>query len=283
MTKQLDNPRRSNAMIWGNLTAPQLAAAARHDALVILPLGCTEQHGQHLPVDTDTYQAERLVRDGCARAAERFGTRTVVLPTLPFGPTGEHFGSPGTLHVDTETYVVLVKQLLRSVVRSGFKRIVVVRGCGGHWAVPSAAWDIKAELEEHHVDVTLRVLSVSKDWSAAIQEHFPGAGGGHAGVMETALALAEREHLVDRDAIAAPVLKEFEERYHDGGEVFLFSEISSTGALSDPTAATVEGGRNLWRDIIERFADQLGRIEAQDRRLLRLADSPVEATAGAPA
>ena len=61
--------------------------------------------------------------------------------------------------------------------------------------MPSAALDLKAEFEERQVDVTLRVLSVSEDWSEALEKHFPGAGGGHAGVMETALALADARSL----------------------------------------------------------------------------------------
>src|ERR671926_136457 len=118
---------------WGELTAPEIAAAARENALVLLPLGCTEQHAAHLPVDTDTYQVERCAIEG------------------------------------------------------GFRRIVAVKGCGGHWAVPGAIWDVKAEALRAGREVTLRVIGVADDWRAVQERHFPGTDGGHAAVMETAL------------------------------------------------------------------------------------------------
>ena len=70
---------------WGEQTATEIAAAARENALVILPLGCTEQHAGHLPVDTDTWQVEHFAQEGAALAAARHGVRALVLPALPFG------------------------------------------------------------------------------------------------------------------------------------------------------------------------------------------------------
>jgi hypothetical protein len=57
--------------------------AARNGALVILPCGCTEQHAWHLPVDTDTYQVERLCHDAAQRAGEQHGLQVLVLPRCP--------------------------------------------------------------------------------------------------------------------------------------------------------------------------------------------------------
>lgn len=258
------------SVLWGELTANEIADAARENALVILPLGCTEQHAFHLPVDTDTYQVERLTQEGSRKALTSHGVRALVLPALPFGPASEHFGMPGTISMTNELYVQLVKQILGSVIDSGFRRIAAVRGCGGHWAVPGALWDLKAEARRAGREVVLRVLTVDDDWRALKEKHFPGTDGGHAAVVETALCLAGREHLVRRERMEPPRLQMLQERYRQGGEAFLFDEMTSTGALGDPRPATVAGGEALWADITTAFADRLKLLAEQDRALGRL-------------
>jgi creatinine amidohydrolase/Fe(II)-dependent formamide hydrolase-like protein len=176
----------------------------------------------------------------------------------------------GTISLSNELYVQLVKQIVWSVIDSGFRRIAVVTGCGGHWAVPGALWDVKAEARRAGVELVLRVFSVADGWGEIQQEVFGGGDGGHAAVMETALCLAEREHLVPRERMQAPVTERLVERYREGGEVFLFDEMSDTGALGDPGPATVEGGREAWRRIIEGMAERFAFFERQDRELGRL-------------
>jgi creatinine amidohydrolase len=258
------------AVLWGEQTTVDIAEAALENALVLIPLGCTEQHAAHLPVDTDTYQVERMAVEGARKAADEHGVRALVLPPLPFGPASEHYGFPGTISLSNELYVQLVKQLVWSVIDSGFKRIAVLRGCGGHWAVPGAVWDVKAEAQRAGREVTLRLVGVADDWRAIQERHFPGADGGHAAVMETALCLAGREHLVRREALRAPEVQRLQERYREGGEAFLFEEISDTGALGDPTPATVAGGEAAWEEITALFARRLAFFAEQDRELGRL-------------
>ncbi|HET9017354.1 MAG TPA: creatininase family protein [Thermomicrobiaceae bacterium] len=253
---------------WGEHTAPELARAAKENTLVLLPLGCTEQHAAHLPVDTDTYQVDRLCVDGAERARER-GVEALVLPPLPYGPASEHFGLPGTISLPNEVYLQVVKHLLWSAIELGFRRLAVVRGCGGHWIVPGVVWDVAADAQRAGRDVTLRLLSVDQDWRAAQERHFPGSDGGHAAVMETALCLADRADLVRSDQMRAPALRMLEERYREGGEAFLFAEMSDTGALGDPSPATAAGGRAAWRDVTDAFAQRLCRIAEQDAALGR--------------
>jgi creatinine amidohydrolase len=251
---------------WGELTAEEIRSAGLRNALAVVPLGCTEQHGFHLPVDTDTYQVERLVTDAAGLAAAS-GVEVLILPTLPFGPASEHFGYPGTISLDSSIYVQLVKAIVHSVVDSGFRRISVVHGCGGHWVVPGALWDVKSEAARMKQSVVIRHLPVDREWSQLQRDIFPessDAGIGHAGVMETALCLAGREHLVRLTSHRSPTLDRFDERYGQFGEVFLFSEITDTGALGDATGATVEGGMRLWAQAIDRLAEVFVELARQD-------------------
>ncbi|HEX5506474.1 MAG TPA: creatininase family protein, partial [Thermomicrobiales bacterium] len=106
-------------------------------------------------------------------------------------------------------------------------------------------------------------------WRDVQARLFPGTDGGHAAVMETALCLADREALVRREMMRAPVLNRLDERYRRGGEVFLFDEMTDTGALGDPTPATVEGGRAAWDTLTTLLAERLAFFEEQDRALGR--------------
>jgi creatinine amidohydrolase len=248
------------SVLWGEHTAEELAAAARSGALVILPCGCTEQHAYHLPVDTDTYQVERLAREGADLARERYGLRVLVLPALPFGPASEHYGLAGTISLPNEVWIAVVKAVVWSALDSGFRHIAALRGCGGHWALPGALWDVKAEAHRARRDVTLRLLDVAADWQTVQAELFPGAAGGHAAVMETALCLADRPHLVRQDRMVAPQVDRLRERYIEGGEVFLFDELTDTGALGDPRPATATAGKAAWAAIVARFAERLQQI-----------------------
>ena len=257
-------------MRWGEMTREEIEAAAGRNVLAVVPLGCTEQHAFHLPVDTDTYQVDRATVDAARLAGEQ-GVDVLVLPPLPFGPASEHHGLAGTISLTNEVYIQVVKQIVWSVIDSGFRRIVVVTGCGGHWAVPGALWDLKAEASRTRVDLALRVIGVSDEWGPISDEIFPGGDGGHAAVMETALCLAEREHLVRRDRMQAPATERLAERYRQGGEVFLFDEMTDTGALGDPSPATVEGGREAWARIIDGLARRFVFFAEQDRELGRFA------------
>lgn len=259
-TPNAGSPRRATPVRWGELTGAEVAAAAREGALAILPCGCTEQHAGHLPVDTDTYQVERLAVDGATLARERFGVRALVLPVLPYGPASEHWGLPGTVSLPNELWIGVVKAIVWSAIESGFTRVAAVRGCGGHWSLPGALWDVKAEAARAGRPLTLHLLDVAADWREVQARIFPEGDGGHAAVMETALCLAERAHLVRQDQLRPPHVDDLRGRYVERGEVFLFSEITSTGALGDPTPATAEGGRAAWQDIVERFSERLAAI-----------------------
>ena len=77
-------------MRFGECTYQEVAAFARAGAVAVVPLGCTEQQGPHLPVDFDSWFAEALVAAAAGQAEEEHGLRVLVLPVLPLGPTPEH-------------------------------------------------------------------------------------------------------------------------------------------------------------------------------------------------
>jgi len=117
---------------WDRMTAPALRTLARQKTVVIIPLGATEQHGPHLPVQVDW----RLAYEVSLRAARLMAghQRAIVTPAIPFGMSEHHMSLGGTLTLNFAAMSAVVGCVVRSAARHGFKRIFVLNGHGGNIA-----------------------------------------------------------------------------------------------------------------------------------------------------
>src|SRR5438093_145260 len=102
-----------------------LEAYLAHDDRIVLPIGSTEQHG-YLSVGTDAILAERVA----VEAAEPLGVP--VLPALPYGMTPYFAAFPGSPSLRMSTYIAVIRDLLDSLFRQGFRRIALINGHGGN-------------------------------------------------------------------------------------------------------------------------------------------------------
>src|SRR3954465_11176581 len=102
--------------LFAELNREQLRAAS-NNALAVVPLGATEQHGPHLPTGTDFFHAEWVARDAAQRAAAEIPL--VVAPTLPFGSSEHHFPFGGTISLPTTVYYDAVTAIVESLARDG--------------------------------------------------------------------------------------------------------------------------------------------------------------------
>ena len=119
-----------NEIEWARLKAAEVKALAGRNAIVIVPIGSTEQHGPHLPVQTDS----RLATEVAHRAA-RLMTEThptIVTPTIPFGMSEHHVSLNGTITLDYATMAAVLDCTCRSILRAGFKRVFILNGHGGN-------------------------------------------------------------------------------------------------------------------------------------------------------
>jgi creatinine amidohydrolase len=161
-------------VLISSMTWMQVEAYLESDDRCVLPLGSTEQHA-HISLATDSILAERVA----AEAAEPLGIP--VFPALTYGITPYFMGYPGTVTLSPTTYERVLTEILGSVRRHGFRRVLVVNGHGGNTpARPAAeAWAARRQ------GVVLRW----HDWwkaphvRAAIDEVDPAAS--HASWMET--------------------------------------------------------------------------------------------------
>lgn len=212
-------------------------------AVVLVPVGSIEQHGPHLPLDTDTVIAEavtHLVADLLDRDS------LYVAPAISYGSSGEHQSFAGTASVGTEVLTQVVVELTRSL-RTWAARVVFVNAHSGNLQALHAAVE-QLESEGHPVD-----------WVACATE----AVDAHAGVTETSLMLHLRPWAVRLERAEAgntsPIAELLPELMASG-----VASVSENGVLGNPTGATAEEGDRVLRAMAEQIAEQIGLLMSEE-------------------
>jgi creatinine amidohydrolase len=179
-------------LLFEENTRAELRALAPQ-ALVVLPVGATEQHGPHLPVGTDRFTAEYVARAAAERASAQIPV--LVAPTLPFGSSQHHLPFGGTLSLGTETYYRVLCDLCESLIMSGFRRIFILNGHGGNNELIQLA--VRDMAFKHNAQLAAAAYWTIA-WEALVAEEAHQHAGlpGHAGAFESSLVLALRPELV---------------------------------------------------------------------------------------
>lgn len=165
---------------WDGLTREEIGALAA-DALLVVPVGSTEQHGPHLATGTDALIATAVAERAAAAAAK---PETIVLaPTLAYGASDHHLPFGGTLSLGVSTYQLVLSDLLASAASAGFRRVFVLNGHGGNAAACAIA---VAEASRRHGLLAATAMPSDLVEAGAIE----GPLHGHAGSFETSLVLA---------------------------------------------------------------------------------------------
>lgn len=205
-----------------NLTRTELRARSAAGASCLLPIGSLEQHGEHLPLGTDTMLANAV----CLRAAELCESDVILAPPLWTGFSPHHLRFGATVSLAPETFLATVRDVAGGL-RELFPSVVVVNGHGGNRGLLSS---LTLELDARAVDY----------WELAptsVRALFARDGGsvGHAGELETSLVLALEPHLVGEPAA------EFETPR--AGDALLYApELGASGVIGDPHAASAASG-----------------------------------------
>lgn len=231
---------------WPEIEA--LLAAGPRVALV--PLGATEQHGPHLPFATDTWIGDALALRLGARLPE-----AVACPTLAFGCSSEHAAFPGTLDLRSETLAAVVRDVVRSLARSGFAGAFVFSAHGGNYAALAA---MLPELGAAAAPMPVAAFTDLAAVAATLARVAEGLGvpaaaaGQHAGEAETSILLALRPESV-RVAAFAPG---HTESVADPQALFYPSlrDHAPSGVVGDPRGASAthaEAYLDAWVDLLE--------------------------------
>ena len=181
-------------MKLGEMTWPEIDDLDRERFVALYPIASFEQHGDHLPLLTDTLECEGIT----AAMDRRVGDRIVVLPTQWLGYSFHHIHFGGSLTATSRTHVSMVVETIDGLVRAGFHNILILNGHGGNQADMRVALQ---ELRERHMEARVYGASWWEAAQAGLDEVRTAGpdGSGHAGETETSLMLHLHPGLVRTD------------------------------------------------------------------------------------
>jgi len=228
---------------WHALTARELRGLAARDAVVIVPVGSTEQHGPHLPVQVDALLATEVSRRAAARLVER--EPVVVAPTVWCGLAEHHMAFGGTLTLDFATYHALLRCVCASIVRHGFRRLLLLNGHGGNiTALNVIVGELARELEAPVATATYWLIPEAAEAFGHILDAQRNVQ--HACEAETSMLLCLHPELVDQTELAGIEAPAEVRLSADGVYRWRsFSEVTGSGAIGVPGAASADKGARL--------------------------------------
>jgi creatinine amidohydrolase len=277
----------------GDLTSPEVTQRLRETSILCLPMGAIEQHGSHLPLNTDVIVAEELTR----RIIVRWGDELDLwqLPTVSIGLSREHDWAPGTLSLTIQSFVALLRDMARDIVRAlPARNLAIVNGHGGNRGV------LDNLLHELSGDFGLNAcvihpFDLSKAESRADE---PGSGrvsgartielprwplasatnaDVHGGKSETSVMLALAPQLVRREMISParnpPDTEAIAALIFDRGVSFPWRtddpRLTATGVIGEAHAASPELGQAIVDSVVAETGGVLRRL-LENQRLLGL-------------
>ncbi len=254
----------SQSRLLGELRAPEIAARLSSQSIVVLPLGAIEQHGPHLPFNTDF-----VVADAAARAAvDRVGLETDawLLPTLAYTKSNEHLWSAGTMSLSAETLISVLHDIGRSVASTPARKLLFINGHGGNSAL-AAMMNREIRLK-YGLQTFLAHPHMPADQGGASSENELGMGI-HGGMDETSVMLHLRPDLVDMSVAVRRIPEKLaqNENVKFGGKVsfgWLSNDFFADGHIGDPTGANAEVGKRMFESCVDSLVQTLREIAVFD-------------------
>ena len=245
--------------LLGELTWPEAKKRFEEVDVALLPVGSIEQHGPHLPLDSDAFDAAYLalkVAEACT------DPKPLVLPLIPYGVSYHHEDFSGTITVSPDTLSQLVYEIGMSAARNGITKLVIINGHGGN----SPALHFAAQMvnRDAHIFTCVDTGETSDPDIDALAET---PNDVHAGEIETSTSLAVRPELVKLKS-ARKFIPQFSSRYLNFTSkrrvdwYAHIAKISSTGVLGDPTKATAEKGKRMWDYMIKHLVELVEDIKS---------------------
>jgi len=256
--------------LLAELTWPEAERRLAEVDIALLPVGAIEQHGYHLPLDTDAFDADYICREVARRCS---APRPLVLPLIPYGVSYHHQDFPGTLSVGPDTLARFVYEVGMSAAHNGISKLLIVNGHGGNMATLQYA----AQMINRDAHI-FTCVDTGETSDADINRLAETKSDVHAGEIETSTSLATRPELVDVTRLEKFVPR-FSSQYLDfsseyGVEWYAHtSRLSPSGVLGDPTKASAEKGREMMEAMIVhliRFVEGLKPLslaEIHERRI----------------
>ena len=226
--------------------------------VIVLPWGACEAHNTHLPYATDIIETEAVAAASAARAWDA-GARVAVLPCVPFGVQTGQLDIPLCINMNPSTQAAVLADVVRTLDRQGFRKLVVLNGHGGN--------DFRQMIRE--IEPNTRVFTSLVNWYAVENPrgHFRDLGD-HAGELETSVMLHVAPALVAPLAEAgsgaerASRLRGIRERWAWAPRQW--TQVSADTGIGNPSAATIEKGARYFDAVCTKVASYLVELAALD-------------------
>lgn len=261
--------------IYSDLTWPEVNEAVALGKVILLPVGSTEQHGPHLPLDVDNVIALSV----CLEAGRRAPEKILVAPLIPYGFNIHAMDFPGTMHVAYDHFVEYCLDVCKCFSYHGFKRIIIVNGHGSN--TPLLEFVGRRTILETDALVAWfmwwNLLRTDSKFVDSFRESvFPG-GAGHAGEVETAVYL----HLCGEKAQMDKAVDEIAWFNKNGatgfqwgdafgaGPVTVFewtSTFCENGVFGQATLGTAEKGKKIFEEAVTRLVEFAAEFQQRPHR-----------------
>lgn len=244
----------------GELTFPEIAQQLDEASILCLPIGAIEQHGPHLPLNTDVIIAEEITHRLIARWADGFDLWQ--LPTLSIGLSREHDWAPGTLSLSIQSFTALMRDIGRSIQQNlPTRNVAIINGHGGNRGVlQTLVYELEADFDLN--TCIIHPLALAKtDTDSDVAEI-------HGGRDETSVMLALMPDLVRQEMIASltgvPDAKIVKELVIEQGATWAWSSadkrIADQGVIGQPLDSSAELGNAIIESIIDEAGSVLARL-----------------------
>ncbi len=226
--------------------------------LAVLPWGATEAHNFHLPYATDNYQSDAVAAEA-ARIAWGLGTRTAVLPCIPFGVNTGQLDIPFCINMNPSTQALVLADVVRALEAQGITKLVILNGHGGN--------DFRQIIRE--LQPNTRVFLSAINWYKVVEPrgHFSDLGD-HAGELETSVMQHIQPSLVRPLNEAGPGLehKSRLQGIRDGWAWAprQWTKVTADTGIGDPAAATAKKGEAYFNAVCAQVAQYFAELAALD-------------------
>jgi len=238
----MTNPKK-NVLWLDELSSKEAAQVSKEGTVVIFPVGSVEEHGDHLPLCTDSIQPEYIAQEVAKK------TGCLIAPPFRYGICNATRNFPGTITIQFDTLYRLAHDILSELTRNGFNRIIILSGHAGNShmvALRLAAQEIVIKSDEAREKRKVRIMVLSDfDFAEELIPEYADENDGHAGTLETSRMMAIKTDLVNANVKPSVwQMPRFEVVAHP--ELYFPS-----GVNGDPTAASAEKGQKINKYIIE--------------------------------
>lgn len=255
---------------WAGKTSSEVREIAERDgSVLIVPIGSVEQHGNHMPVATDTILVDAVAQ----HAAERVASDVPILVTPPVwsGYSPHHMPFGGTITLEFDDMLDIVEEIADSALDNGFDSLLLLNGHGGNGPLVDSATSTIGTQQPQAEVLGLTYFQLAASFVDDVRDTEIG-GMAHAGEFETSLMLHLRPDLVREDRMEGTMMNEpYPQSTKDlvvGGPLSVyrdFTEYAASGAIGDPTAASAEKGERILELLCDELEDVLSRMHERNQ------------------